>query len=421
MKSIPLRIKEHPFTIWVVKRFPFLLQLRLRAAVVGRRILLPLRWLPGTSRSFGPPRRLNVNATGPGIETRALASGSNIERKLPITNSVMVNRKFTPLIRGTYQPRSITTVQNGRFVGGSHVSQVIGPDDSILFPFSPARNEPNPFFHNAFSRIKLPGITMVEKAVIVSTRCAEKNYNHWMLDHMTRFLALREAGMDFDGAILVMPWADFSFQRNSLECLNKAGFNFSSIRAIDTTLHMQARTMIIPSIINPGLNMDTFAHSPEVLHFVRDLHFPEWSKIQTKPSRRIFISRAKASRSIAAEPLLVAKLAQIGFESVCLEDYSGIQQATLFREAEIVCGFHGAGLTNIIFSPPGTKIIELFPPDFISTNFWSISNDLGHNYYAYCDDQRLVGYQAYSHAMNAPVEIDPASVAEFIFACVDER
>ncbi|NET41307.1 DUF563 domain-containing protein [Okeania sp. SIO2B3] len=38
---------------------------------------------------------------------------------------------------------------------------------------------------------------------------------------------------------------------------------------------------------------------------------------------------------------------------------------------------HGAGLTNLVFCTPGTKVIEIFSPKYITPIYWQISNVCG--------------------------------------------
>lgn len=56
------------------------------------------------------------------------------------------------------------------------------------------------------------------------------------------------------------------------------------------------------------------------------------------------------------------------FRSVVLEDMTPLQQARLFYNAELIIGEHGAGLANLFFTRPGTRVIELNPiyaPTFV--------------------------------------------------------
>jgi capsular polysaccharide biosynthesis protein len=44
-----------------------------------------------------------------------------------------------------------------------------------------------------------------------------------------------------------------------------------------------------------------------------------------------------------------------------MEDYPLAKQARLVHEAEMVVATHGAGLANLIFARPGTRVIEIVP------------------------------------------------------------
>jgi hypothetical protein len=79
-------------------------------------------------------------------------------------------------------------------------------------------------------------------------------------------------------------------------------------------------------------------------------------------SRRIWISRNDAgSRHFAWENELLAVLGD--FERVELARLAPAEQMRLMRDAAVVAGPHGAGLANLIFCAPGSRIIELLPDE----------------------------------------------------------
>ena len=73
-------------------------------------------------------------------------------------------------------------------------------------------------------------------------------------------------------------------------------------------------------------------------------------------------------------------LAKRGFESIAPENLSVMEQAQLLSEAEAVIAPHGAGLTNIVFCQPETKIIELLHHSAVNEMYWVISNAIGLDY-----------------------------------------
>jgi hypothetical protein len=77
-------------------------------------------------------------------------------------------------------------------------------------------------------------------------------------------------------------------------------------------------------------------------------------------SRRVWISRNDAgSRVLAWENELLATLGD--FERVELARLAPAEQMRLMASAGVVAGPHGAGLTNLVFCAPGTRLIELLP------------------------------------------------------------
>ena len=63
-----------------------------------------------------------------------------------------------------------------------------------------------------------------------------------------------------------------------------------------------------------------------------------------------------------------------------MDSMSVVEQAMFISEAEAVVGTHGAGLTNIVFCSPGTKVVEIFSPLYCTNSYFVISNQCGLDY-----------------------------------------
>ncbi len=90
-------------------------------------------------------------------------------------------------------------------------------------------------------------------------------------------------------------------------------------------------------------------------------------------NRRLLIERKGPTRRIQNFDEVQSLLAQEGFETVFLERMAIEDQISLFRDAEFVIGAHGAGLTNLLFCEPGTKVLEFMPAVEMRPFFWLIS------------------------------------------------
>jgi hypothetical protein len=66
---------------------------------------------------------------------------------------------------------------------------------------------------------------------------------------------------------------------------------------------------------------------------------------------------------------------------VKLSTLSFLEKIELFHCAEVIVSPHGAGLTNLIFCNPGTKIVEMFTPTYLMPCFHIISNHMELDYY----------------------------------------
>ena len=74
----------------------------------------------------------------------------------------------------------------------------------------------------------------------------------------------------------------------------------------------------------------------------------------------ILVSRKNSVvRKLLNENQLFKKLKNIGFKLVEFEKYSFDDQFSIASNCKIMLGYHGAGLTNLLFMKPGSKLIEI--------------------------------------------------------------
>jgi capsular polysaccharide biosynthesis protein len=106
------------------------------------------------------------------------------------------------------------------------------------------------------------------------------------------------------------------------------------------------------------------------------------TKTKIKYPERIYISRARArGRQVINEDEVINVLNNWGFQTVFLEEMSVLQQVALFANAKVIVCPHGSSLTNLVFCSPKTKIIELFSPHYIRTDYWILSQQLQLQHY----------------------------------------
>ena len=98
-------------------------------------------------------------------------------------------------------------------------------------------------------------------------------------------------------------------------------------------------------------------------------------------SRRLFLSRRNSIwRRLANEQELIAALAPLGFEVICLEEMSFADQLEVFAEAGFIIAPNGSALNNLIFASPRTKVIVFGQHHFHNWGGWlGPFQDLGYD------------------------------------------
>ena len=172
------------------------------------------------------------------------------------------------------------------------------------------------------------------------------NYFHWLIEILPRLVPMRRAGIVADYYLVdcLSP-----FQQTALAAL---GIERHQLIQPHYKLLLAADELVVPSFPSPDC----------LREFGRWMLAGLGADGPVTSTRRIFISRRKTgTRTLANEPQLEQLLRAHGFETHSLEDYPLAKQARLIHEAEIVVATHGAGLANLVFARPGTRVIEIVP------------------------------------------------------------
>jgi capsular polysaccharide biosynthesis protein len=215
----------------------------------------------------------------------------------------------------------------------------------------------------------------IEQRCLLPTHYWHFNYHHWLIECLPRFRPALEMAELADCPVIV-PANLSPFQRQSLERLGLPAERWLPFDGGE----WQVQNLLFPSI-------GVFA--PAELLWVRgrclqvgrnDFRRPPASAGTTNGGR-YYISRADASvRRLVNEEEVAAYLQQQGFEILTLTGMSFAEQVERFAAAEIIIGPHGSGLTNLLFAPAGTTVIELMPHDQVNHCFWLMSNVLSLRY-----------------------------------------
>jgi capsular polysaccharide biosynthesis protein len=196
------------------------------------------------------------------------------------------------------------------------------------------------------SRPWLPGKQRIDGCVAVLNTRFSHNFYHWMIDILPRLMPLRRIGAEADYYLIdcLSP-----FQQNVLAALGIARHQLIQPHC---RLLLEAEQLLVPSMPTPACLRDLGQTLASGLGVDRPVQF----------TRRIFISRRMTgTRTLTNETELEKLLHANHFETHFMEQYPLAKQARLIRESDVIVATHGAGLANLVFARPGTRVIEIMP------------------------------------------------------------
>ncbi len=275
--------------------------------------------------------------------------------------------------RGQYPDTFVITIPNGRVAGGK--GAVITHDLKLLHDVSIdwSTNPQDARHHPILRRDKLPKTRRLPGISTVLVTSESAGFFHWMTDALPRLEILRKAG--------AISWKSIDHFLIGEGCdaigdsLRSLGIEESKFVVTRRDSHFVCDLLVVPSFHGAPGNIPPWA-----IEFLREQFLT--SSPLTESKRRIYVSRSRASgRKIANEEEILAILTSRGFVRCHLEKMSLGAQIALFSQAEAVVAPHGAGLTNLVWCSPQTKVLEIFSPRYVNLCYWAIASVTDADYY----------------------------------------
>jgi capsular polysaccharide biosynthesis protein len=297
--------------------------------------------------------------------------GGTIERTLPKSIYSQPHWKFRERCIRPSLPLYVATIPQGRVVGRN--GAVISGDNLILgdlsrdWFFGPQQ-------HPLLFRVKLPKPRkLAGTTVTIAAPSAGWNYYHWMVDVPPRIKILEKGGVHLSSVDwIIVNEVSFHYQTATLERL---GMLNQKLLFAGRRRHYLCDRLIAPSPVGRPDDLP-----PLVVQFLRESFLPK-PVTGTYPPR-IYVSRSLAKyRKFTNASEVRDCLAKHGFKEVFTEEMSFAEQVALFASVEAVVSQNGSGLVNIVFCRPGTKVLEIFSPDYVNVCDWGLANTAGLDYY----------------------------------------
>jgi hypothetical protein len=215
------------------------------------------------------------------------------------------------------------------------------------------------------------------------------NYYHWLVEGLLSLdILTRVMGPDANLKIALPKSMDINALVDHRETLRAVGLGGRDITEVAADIiRVQEAIWVDSDLVQtmPACHLKDFQQRIAA----------RYAGLRTPRDRRLFIARKGPARRIHNLEQVQAFLSRYDFETVYLEGMSMVDQILLFQSADFIIGPHGAGLANLLFCEPGTKVIELMPSVEVRPFFWLISEklDLVHGM-QFCEPADGQGFQA---------------------------
>ncbi|MEL6925893.1 MAG: glycosyltransferase family 61 protein [Bacteroidota bacterium] len=222
--------------------------------------------------------------------------------------------------------------------------------------------------------------TKIAKAIWVNDVWG-KGYFHWFADVLHRYYQIYLQSNELLPMMLPAEYANYPYITESLRALR-----IEAIWVQKDELIQVSELLTIDFLYCPG----TF--TVRAMRALReDILSRLGTETQSPVQQAIYISRAKARmRKVSNEAEVLEVLLTQEIEQVHMETMSWSQQIRTLRSANILIGMHGAGLTNMMWMPYGSHIIELrMEGSEEQWAYYEMAATFGHHYhYLICEPEQ---------------------------------
>lgn len=259
--------------------------------------------------------------------------------------------------------------------------------ETVYGMFNPA------IYRKTFWKKRVLGkVDTINDICILAHNSYYQNYYHFLLEIMPRiYLTQKETKAD----ALIINEDQNKFVKEYISL-----FDFKSVYTIKNDRIAKVKEVYFISQIARPL-----AYHPELLK-----EFAAWIRLKLLDTQsilpsptRIFISRKNAAYRISHnEEKIQLYLEENGFITLTPENYSVKEQANMFKNAEIIIGSHGAGLSNFIYAEKCRLIVDIIHQEHPQDCFYNAAAIFNIDYYYF----QCAGAEVRSYKNNDDVIID---------------
>jgi hypothetical protein len=317
------------------------------------------------------------SASWDGAEYSFIEPARTTTRPLPETIEPAVHGSFAPLCSFPVPERGMVKIPNARMRG--QVGLVILPNGEFVGELVALTTDGRQSMLRAERSYyePLPTKPIHKKGNFYPVLgLGVTNYYHFSHDIIMRLLGIADR-LPPDTQFLV-PKRMTTFQ---LETLALVGLDGRPQVPFPTDESWELENLYVVTPVSK-----TQIDSPEPLSRYRKVAMERHGIRESEPTKRLFVTRRDDRHWRATnEEEVESYLSTCGFETVSPVKMSFCEQIEIFSQAAVIVGT-GAGMTNMVFCPPGAKVLQFQEPRHVIHSFWTMAAALGFDYhYFFCD------------------------------------
>ena len=319
-------------------------------------------------------------------------------------NDCSSHSKPTPAVQ--YPGDYIVTIQDGRiFAYDVNNFAVISSDnyllDEVSFQWVDSFVEAKENMVLKIKAFSKPKKYQGRVFSLLSLGAAKHYYYHWVFDSMAKLYLLKQSGYFDQVDYFLVPNYQHQYVKEYLEHF---GIDESKVIDAEEVHHIEADYLMVSSFVRIE------DHLPKVFcDFFYESFINSNSKKRKEHGNKIYIARGDASknRKVNNESELIAVLRTLGFEIYYLSKVSVLDQARIFNSADLIVAVHGGGLSNLVYCEPGTKVLEIYPDQYVRHYFCDISVKRGLMYdYILCESDSIANHHSEGELVGLTADID---------------
>ena len=187
-------------------------------------------------------------------------------------------------------------------------------------------------------------------------------YYHWLIEDLPVFLK----------SLAVAPTSKVLLPRNAASYVREvARLINNEIVLFDSPVRVERLVMTgkTAGIGNPLVGLTPHPADVAILREV----FAQYRK-SGPCDRKLYLSRLGQKRSPANEAALLVEMEKEGFERFDGARMSLAAQITLFSSARQLIGLHGAALSNVVWTPEGSHVCEIFSSGYMPSCYSALTS-----------------------------------------------